>query len=331
MAIFLTSTNDLISLITETAVTIDVFACYNDLNTSTNKITPGRTSTNITTATTTTIVSSPSSNIIRDVTFIHIKNKHITSNCIITLKHTDGSTAVELDKRTLEAGDELIINKNGDITPLPLSGRDAPSYYGIVAAAYGDGNPNTLFEMIQTNGIVSPTQANITTSIARCCLFRLPFDLTVRKIRMILSVAGQSDNFRVAIYRYSDKKRLTDSLIVSNQYGLTSNEFGFAGSENLELELYKDILYFIAVTVIAYSADAYVVAFGPTVAATTGQIQAAPQSLPGSLDVDSGYIDSYNFQFAVTDGVLPDPAATLAAQAAWTGGMPAFWLDSSLD
>ncbi len=34
-------------------------------------------------------------------------------------------------------------------------------------------------------------------------------------------------------------------------------------------------------------------------------------------------------QFAVTSGALPDPAATLAVQGAWTGGMPAFFLDNS--
>jgi hypothetical protein len=31
----------------------------------------------------------------------------------------------------------------------------------------------------------------------------------------------------------------------------------------------------------------------------------------------------------VTAGALPNPAATLANQGAWTGGMPAFFLDNN--
>lgn len=64
-------------------------------------------------------------------------------------------------------------------------------------------------------------------------------------------------------------------------------------------------------------------------AATTGQIQSTPSALPGSLTVNSGYLGTYAFQFAVTTGALPATAATPAAGAAWTGGVPAYWLDSA--
>jgi hypothetical protein len=325
MSIFLTSTNDLIYLITESAVTIDVYVGYDDLDTTDNTMTPGRSNSAITTATTTTIVSAPGSNIVRKIKNINIKNKHATSSCIVTLQHTDGTTVIELDKRTLYAGDSININENGEITPLPLDGKDTPSYYGIIAGAYGDGEPNRLMKMVQTQGVATPTPTNITTSIARCCLFRLPFDLTVNKIRFYGT--GYANNaFRTAIYRYSDKKRLTDQLELSSILYV----WGYAGNQDsLGLELSKDVLYFIAVSVTDSSGTDYgPIASGATVAATTGQIQTVPQSLPGSLSADGPFITTYNFQFAVTNGVLPDPAPTLAAQDAWTGGMPAFWLDS---
>lgn len=52
---------------------------------------------------------------------------------------------------------------------------------------------------------------------------------------------------------------------------------------------------------------------------------AAPTDAGGGTEIAAaGYA-----RVAVTTGALPDPAATLAAPAAWTGGMPAIWLDSA--
>jgi hypothetical protein len=54
-----------------------------------------------------------------------------------------------------------------------------------------------------------------------------------------------------------------------------------------------------------------------------------PSARPGNLDADLGYVSSALGQFAVTTGALPNPAATLAVAGAWTGGMPAFFLDNA--
>ncbi len=61
--IILASTSDLIRVVTSHAATIEVHASFVDLNGTT--VTPGRTNTLISTATTTTIVGSPGASTVR--------------------------------------------------------------------------------------------------------------------------------------------------------------------------------------------------------------------------------------------------------------------------
>jgi hypothetical protein len=197
-----------------------------------------------------------------------------------------------------------------------------PTFYGKVASSIGQGDPATALWQIQRNGI-APTPTNITTSIARCSMFRLPFALTVNTIRYY-SVANAGTMYHVALYRYSDLARLTADLQMSH----SSGTFGSVGS-SLGLALTAGTLYFAAVSVTATGATAGLAAVGGSIAATTGQIQVAPQDLPGNLDADAGYLNGFFFDMPVTTGVLPDPAATPAAQSAWTGGMPVFFLDNA--
>lgn len=221
--------------------------------------------------------------------------------------------------RTVVVGDNIaaMISKKvlDDMRPL--------KWAGSVAAALGDGNPGDLMYELQRAGNIAATPTNIGTGVARCASFILPFDLVVNKIRFY-GVGATTNVFRVAIYRYSDLARLTAELAFTT----AANAWGAAGSA-LAVTLLKDTQYFIAVSVNAIGTTAGPACVGSTVAATTGQIQTVPGSLPGNLDTDLGLLPGYMFQFAVTTGALPNPAATLAAQAAWTGGMPAFWLDNN--
>lgn len=194
---------------------------------------------------------------------------------------------------------------------------------GKIAGAYGNGDPGLLLALMQRDANIAPTPTNIGTSVARCCFFKLPFDLTVNTIRYY-GVGATTNVYRVAIYRYSDLAR----LMSETAFTTSANAWGAIGG-SLNVSLTKDTLYFIAVSVNATGTTAGIASIGDTLAATTGQIQTAPQSLPGNLDADAGYLNGYQFQFAVTSGALPDPAATLAAQAAWAGGMPAFFLDNA--
>lgn len=196
-------------------------------------------------------------------------------------------------------------------------------YAGKLAGAYANGDPNLVMALAQNAGAVAATPTNISTSIARCCAFRLPFDLTLNTLRYY-GVGATTSIYRAAIYRYSDLARLTSELAFTT----SANAWGTIGS-SLNLSLTRGTLYFLAVAVNSTGTTAGVMCMGATTAATTGQIQTAPGSLPGSLALTSGYLSTYFFQFAVTSGALPATAATLAAMAAWTGGMPAVWLDNA--
>lgn len=103
--LLLTSTSDLLRVITSAAVTVDVHASFVDMNGST--ITPGRTNTAISTATTTTVVASPAASTQRTVKSLLIRNTHASSAVDVTIVHTDGTTATNPVKATLAAGAAL--------------------------------------------------------------------------------------------------------------------------------------------------------------------------------------------------------------------------------
>src|SRR4051794_25451695 len=103
--LLLTSTTDKIQIITGQAITTDVHASWVDY--AAGSTTPGRTNTAITTAATTDVVAAPAASTQRNVKTINVRNKHATSSVDVTVVHTDGTTAVELIKITLSAGDTL--------------------------------------------------------------------------------------------------------------------------------------------------------------------------------------------------------------------------------
>jgi hypothetical protein len=105
--LLLTSTSDLLTVVTGQAVTaIDVHASWVDYAAGT--ITPGRTNTpSITTATTTTVVASPASSTQRNIKTLNIRNRDAALPCDVTVKLSDGTNNLELIKITLAAGDTL--------------------------------------------------------------------------------------------------------------------------------------------------------------------------------------------------------------------------------
>lgn len=104
--ILMTTTSDLVRLITSASGNIDVHASYVDRNGST--ITGGRQDTLITTATTTTIVPQPGSGTTRNVKSLTIRNRHATTSNAVTVVHSDGTNIPELIKVTLAAQEQLI-------------------------------------------------------------------------------------------------------------------------------------------------------------------------------------------------------------------------------
>lgn len=320
--ILLVSTSDKLQLVTDSAVTVDVQANYVDYASGT--ITPGRKNTLISTAATTDIVLAPAASTSRNVKTLAIRNRHASTPVDVTVQHTDGTNVPELYSCTLQPGDTLqYTDETGFFVTEGISSGSQQAYYGKLYAARGLCDPNELLRDVQNvQGAVNPTPTNITTSIARCVSFRPPADIVVNRIRYY-GVGATTNVYRVALYRYSDLARLTAELAFTT----AASTWGSIGSA-LNVTLSAGVLYFIAVAVNATGTTAGIMSVGSTTTAALGQIQSAPGALPGSFDLDLGSLSCYFFQFAVTTGALPNPAATLAQAAVWTGGFPAFWLDN---
>lgn len=319
--LLLPTTSAKLRLVTSSTATMHVHASYVDLSGTT--VTPGIQNTIISTATTTDIVASPGTGgTTRNVKTLCIVNAHASLSGAVDVIHTDGTTACEIYSIVLGPG--AVVHYNDEAGFFSQSRIEyPPSAWSTKVICVGDITEpaRNVFDM-QRAGNVAATPTNIGTTVARCMLFVPESDITVNRIRWY-GVGATTSVYRVAIYRYSDLARLTSELAITT----VANAWGSVDASALALT--GGVVYFAAVAVNATGTTAGMAAIGGTVAATTGQIQTAPASLPGNLDPAQGYLHNYAFQFAVTAGALPNPAATLAAQAAWTGGFPALFLDNS--
>lgn len=111
---FLTSTADLINVITDAAADIEVHSCWVDKATATEPVAGRLNTAHITTATTTTIVPSPAASTARLVMGISFHNNHATQTCLLRITHTDGTTVEELMHTTLLAGESLQFDEYGN-------------------------------------------------------------------------------------------------------------------------------------------------------------------------------------------------------------------------
>jgi hypothetical protein len=124
--LLLTSTSDLIQVVTDAAADIRAHASWVDNASGT--ITPGRTNTAaITTATTTTVVGAPAASTQRSVRHLNIRNTHGSTASTVTVQHTDGTTVEALFKVVLAAGESVVLGENGiwvyyDATGKPYMG-----------------------------------------------------------------------------------------------------------------------------------------------------------------------------------------------------------------
>ena len=123
--LLLTSTSDLVRLTTGTATsTIEVHTSYVDVNGTT--VTPLRTNTLITTATTTTIVASPAASTQRNVKAIYVTNNSTGTSCTVGVSHTDGTTLVELIQFILLPGENLGYREDGSWVHRDAQGAEYP-------------------------------------------------------------------------------------------------------------------------------------------------------------------------------------------------------------
>lgn len=122
--LLLTSTGDLVRVVTSAAGDIQVHASYVDVNGTT--ITPQRTNTLITTATTTTIVASPAASTQRNVKGLYITNNSSSVSQNIAVTHTDGTNVVELIQFILLPGENLGYREDGSWVHRDQNGAEYP-------------------------------------------------------------------------------------------------------------------------------------------------------------------------------------------------------------
>ena len=123
--LLLTSTSDIVRLTTSAATsTIEVHASFVDMSGAT--ITPGRKNTRITTATTTTIVSSPAASTQRNVKAIYVTNNSTGTNCVVGIEHFDGTNSVELMQFVLLPGENMGYREDGSWVHRDSQGAEYP-------------------------------------------------------------------------------------------------------------------------------------------------------------------------------------------------------------
>lgn len=123
--LLLNSTSDILRITTSAAVsTMEVHASYVDINGTT--ITPGRTNTRITTATTTTIVPSPGAGTTRNIKAVYVTNNSTGTSCIVGVEHYDGTNSVELMQFVLLPGENLGYREDGSWVHRDQNGAEYP-------------------------------------------------------------------------------------------------------------------------------------------------------------------------------------------------------------
>lgn len=159
--LLLTSTSDIIRVVTGSAADVDVHASWLD-NTS-GTITAGRTNTAaITTATTTTVVGSPASGAQRNVKHLNITNSHASVSTTVLVQHFDGTTSEDLMGVTLLPGENLIFTAEGEWTHHDVQGAEyaysAPAGVTLgVTGTIGETIPRELCPEVNTSALTSGT------------------------------------------------------------------------------------------------------------------------------------------------------------------------------
>lgn len=102
----LSSTSDLLRLISSSTADLAVHASWSDW--LDDAFTPGRTNTAINSATTTTIVGSPGASTERTVRYLSIRNTHASTSNTITVEHFDGTISPDMYSTVLAAGESVV-------------------------------------------------------------------------------------------------------------------------------------------------------------------------------------------------------------------------------
>lgn len=200
-----------------------------------------------------------------------------------------------------------------------------PPWFGKLYGITGDCDPDMQWRQVAMNGVVAATPTNIGTSVARLSYFRPPAAIAINKLQFY-GVGATSGVYQFAIYSVSGNT-LTRVGVASSL--TTGANLWSTVSFGAPINLSANTLYAAAVAVNATGTTPGIACMGPTDAATTGNIAPRLDDWPNGLQGALGFFSSGFAQAAVTSGVLAASLTVSATKAAWTGGMPAIWLDNN--
>lgn len=221
--LLLTSTSDLVRVVTSSTAPLEIHATYVDHNAGT--ITPGRTNTEVTTATTTTVVGSPAASTQRNVQTLLVRNAHTSTTNDVTVLHTDGTTSVEVFKVTLAAGEVLqfldgvgfqVLASTGAVKTSQNQGANAPggAQSSAVLASDVTNNNGTANTMADVTGLSFP----VTSGKKYRFRFEIHYTAAATATGSRWSISGPGGTMR-----YSSQYSLTATSATFNE-GLSAHD-----------------------------------------------------------------------------------------------------------
>lgn len=270
--LLLTSTSDLVTVVTGSAGTVKVHASWVDNAGGT--ITPGRTNTtDISSATTTTVVASPAGSTQRNVKHLSITNSHASVANAITVQHTDGTTVHPLFNVTLAPGERIIFDEDGDWSYFSALGMLVT---GPLFADRNYGVNNALAETIDRN-LCTETNTTIgTTGQIFCQAIFLRAGTKVSNITFCsaTTAAGTPTHYAFGLYNTSG------TLLAS-----TADQTTTAWAANTVRSIAVGTPYTVLTTGLYYLAISVVATTVPTIkgntAATDGTLRNTAPALNG--------------------------------------------------
>jgi len=318
--IILSTSSDKLQITTTVAGTIKVYSAYVDaLGTV---VTPSRKNLSISTAAITDFLTGPASGT-RNVKSLFIRNSSATLYNLITVSHYNGTITCDLTSMFLAPGAELQYLSTTGFKVKDSGNPETPTWYGKIYGTNGGCDPQQQMRAAQMFGTVAATPTNISATVARVSYFVPPDNIVVNRVRFY-GVGATTAIYTIAIYNGDTLARLTASTTITT----VANTWGTVFSA-LNLTLTKGQLYFIAVSANTTGTTPGMLCTGTSTTASTGSIAAIPTTWLGNTALRTQNVLGPYAQFTVTAGAMPDPAATIAAAAAWTGGFPLLFLDNN--
>lgn len=153
--------SDVLRIVTTTTATLSVMTHYADYPGP--DVLPRREDAASTTATTTTILAAPGASLSRTVQGLNIVNTHATTANVVTLQLFNGTTAHQIYKVTLAAGESLIYERGHGFAYVNALGMPKTSEStGSSAAAVSATNIVVLAADVINNSATANTIANVT-------------------------------------------------------------------------------------------------------------------------------------------------------------------------